>query len=111
MACGIRPGFCTMSRRCSGTSASVLPAQPNIRVVVSEPAVAMTVKYSSNSSRRSLRTTPVSSSNSAFSRSVMMSSDGFLARQSTNSANTSPVANESTVLPCRTSSPWSVTDC
>ena len=62
--------------------ASSLPVQPMSRVAVSLPAPAISMMYIVTSSRVSVRVVPVSSSNSARSRSVMRSSDGCLARQS-----------------------------
>ena len=90
MAFGMSDGSSASALRCSGCSASTLPAQPIRRVVVSLPAPDTTVMYMSSSSRRRRRTVPVSSSNSAWRRSVMMSSDGCSARQSMYASNCAP---------------------
>ena len=82
-----RSGSATDPRRARGAGrdgrASTLPAQPMSRVVVSLPAPATTLTYVSTSSRVRRRVVPVSSSNSALSSSVMRSSEGCSARQST----------------------------
>ena len=91
MAFGMSERSSTSWRRWSGCSASTLPVQPIRRLVVSLPAPAITFTKVRISSRVSRRTVPVSSSNSAWSSSVIRSSEGCSARQSMYSANISPL--------------------
>ena len=76
----------TSCRRWSGCSANTLPAQPMNRVVVSFPAPATTESRSA-APRVSVRVVPVVVLELRVEESVMMSSDGWSARQSRYSAN------------------------
>ena len=76
MVLGISDRSATTWRRWAGCSASTLAVHPISRLVVSLPAPEMTSRYVSNSCRSMRRRAPVSSTNSACSRSVIRSSAG-----------------------------------